>query len=363
MKTAEQILMKESLEKDEIIYLLSTQDKAERNLLLETAGRIRKEYVGRNVYLRGLIELSNICRKNCLYCGIRKDNKKVERYTLDDRQVIDTVRQALDSGFGSIVLQSGERTDKNFTSRVARLVRQIKEISGGKLGITLSCGEQAPETYREWFEAGAHRYLLRVETSSEELYYKWHPNDRVHEYSNRLISLEALKKTGYQVGTGVMIGAPYQGIETLAEDLLLFKELDIDMIGMGPYIPHEDTPVFDPEEDLPSPAERLELTLRMIALLRIIMKDVNIAAATALDVLAPSGRVMALLAGANVFMPNLTPGENAKKYALYRDKPYFEGLVSSAMEKVDEKIEPAGLKIVYDKWGDSPHFTRRVVIN
>jgi biotin synthase len=243
MYRAEQILKKESLEKDDIIYLLSTEDKAERRLLFEKADRIRKDYVGSSVYLRGLIELSNICRKNCFYCGIRKDNTKVERYTLDERQVIDTVRQAIDHGFSSIVLQSGERTDKRFTSGITRLVRHIKEISGGRLGITLSCGEQDPETYREWFEAGAHRYLLSIDTSSEELYYKWHPEDRIHEYSNRVKSLEALKKAGYQVGTGVMIGAPYQNIETLAEDLLFIREYDVDMIGMGPYIRHEDTPV------------------------------------------------------------------------------------------------------------------------
>jgi len=363
MNSAEQILLKESLEKDDIIYLLTTEDENERSLLFEKAAMVRKEYVGNNVYLRGLIELSNICRKNCFYCGIRKDNTKVERYTLEERQVIDTVRHAIDHGFSSIVLQSGERTDKRFTSGITRLVRHIKEISGGRLGVTLSCGEQDPETYREWFEAGAHRYLLRIETSSEELYYKWHPNDGIHEYSNRMRSLEALKNAGYQVGTGVMIGAPYQKIETLAEDLLFIREYDVDMIGMGPYIPHEDTPVYHTEEGLPSPADRLELSLRMIALLRVMMKDVNIAAATALDVLAPSGRAMALLAGANVFMPNLTPGENAKKYALYRDKPLFEGHIVSVLNEINEKIESGGLKIVYDKWGDSPHFSRRVVIN
>lgn len=363
MDKVEQIFLKETMEREDLIHLLTTKSDIERMKLFRKAAEVREEYVGNKVYLRALVELSNICRKNCYYCGIRKDNKKVVRYSLNDSEVLDIARHAWQSGYGSVVIQSGERTDKAFRNRITNLIRQIKILSNDKLGITLSCGEQDADTYREWFEWGAHRYLLRIESSTEELYYKWHPNDDTHSFSNRLKALESLRKIGYQTGTGVMIGAPYQTAENLADDLLFFRDFDIDMVGMGPYIPHEDTPMANLSDDYPSPTDRFELSQRMIALLRILMKDVNIAAATALEVLYPSGRAIALISGANVFMPNLTPAESAKNYTLYHDKPLNTDHADCAIIEMTEKIRPYNLKIVYEDWGDAPHFTRRVMKN
>jgi len=363
MDRIEQIFLKEILEKEDLVHLLSTHDDIERMKIFKKAAAIREEHVGNQVYLRGLIELSNICRKNCLYCGIRKDNKTITRYSLNDSEVLDIAQHAWQSGYGSLVIQSGERTDKAFRTRITNLIRQIKILSKDKLGITLSCGEQEADTYREWYEWGVHRYLLRVESSNEELYQRLHPADGSHSYSRRLNALETLKKIGYQTGTGVMIGVPGQKAEHLADDLLFFKDFDIDMVGMGPYIPHKDTPLYQANSEYPSPTERFELSQRMIALLRILMKDINIAAATALDVLYPSGRAIALISGANVFMPNLTPQENAKNYSLYHNKPVATDQADCSVVEMTEKIRPYNLKIVYEEWGDAPHYGRRILNN
>ncbi len=192
-----------------------------------------------------MIEFSNVCSKDCFYCGIRKSNSEVIRYTISDKEIFDACRFAWDNGFGSVVLQSGELSTPTFVKRVDHLLKEIKKLSNNELGITLSCGEQSKETYRRWFESGAHRYLLRIEASNRELYYKIHPNDKKHNFEQRLESLSFLKETGYQVGSGVMIGLPFQTIEDLADDLLFFKKIDIDMCGMGPYIEHENTPLVE----------------------------------------------------------------------------------------------------------------------
>ncbi len=316
----------------------------DRELFAEAAA-VRDRTIGGRVYLRGLIELSNRCRKNCLYCGIRSGMDGVGRYELTDEQVFAAVQRAWRAGYGSVVLQAGERVDEAFVGRVERLVRRIKRLSDGALGITLSLGEQAPQTYRRWFEAGAHRYLLRIEASSPELYRRIHPAD--HSYRERLHSLRVLREAGYQVGTGVMIGLPFQRVEDLADDLLFFKESDIDMCGMGPYIEAPGTPLAACSS-LWTRAERLQLALRMIALLRLLMPDINIAATTALHALHPRGRELGVEAGANVLMPNLTPEEGRGEYRLYDDKP---------MEDTDLRGFDAVLENV---WGDSPHFAARL---
>jgi len=343
------------------MHLLSTREEKEKHALYRKAYQVKKEHCGNVVYLRGLIELSNICRKDCNYCGIRKSNDHVDRYTLKDDEVIDLAMMAWRRDFGSIVIQTGERTDKVFIESLAGLISKIREQTEGTLGITLSCGEQDLETYQKWFDAGAHRYLLRVETTSEELFRKIHPDNEFHRYEDRFKALENLRKAGFQTGTGVMIGLPGQTVEDLADDLLFFKSFDIDMIGMGPYIPHDDTPMAGWKTRLLKPAERLELSLRMIATARIMLKDVNIAASTAMQALDPDGRIKAILAGANVYMPNMTPKIYAENYNLYEGKPAVRDNAMEIVRELEGRLKGLGEVIGYGKWGDSKHFFNRVI--
>jgi len=355
----DKILAKNHLTREDLVYLLSATEEKEKQSLFRKANQVKKQHSGNVVYLRGLIELSNICRKDCLYCGIRKGNDNVERYTLKDEDVLDLAMYAWRKDFGSIVIQSGERTDKVFVDGLAGLIRTIREKTDGQLGITLSCGEQDYETYQEWFDAGAHRYLLRIETTSEELFRKIHPDNEFHRFEDRFLALENLKKAGFQAGTGVMIGLPGQTMENLADDLLFFKSFDVDMIGMGPYIPHPDAPMGKWKARLLKPAERVELSLKMIALARIMLKDVNIAASTALQALDPDGRVKAILAGANVFMPNMTPKIFADNYHLYEGKPAVRDNSMEIVRELEVRLKGLGETVGYGKWGDSKHFFKR----
>jgi biotin synthase len=269
------------------------------------------------------------------------------------------VKYAYDNKFGSVVLQSGERMDNNFVESVERLLKKIKEMSNGELGITLSLGEQTEETYQRWFAAGAHRYLLRVEEADQELYKKLHPDDDNHRFSSRTDAIKLLRKVGYQVGTGVMIGLPFQTIENLADDLIFFRDIDVDMVGMGPYVEHEDTPLYQYKDIIPSKRERFLLAIKMVALLRIIMKDINIAATTALQTLDAFGREQALDAGANIMMPNLTPLKYRESYQLYEDKPGLDEEAEETKIKLENRIIKAGYTIGYNEWGDSKHFKLR----
>jgi len=244
----------------------------------------------------------------------------------------------------------------SFVKRVENLLKKIKQLSNNELGITLSCGEQTRETYRRWFENGAHRYLLRIEASNPELYHKIHPNNDKHSFEKRLEALQLLRETGYQVGTGVMIGLPFQTFDDLAGDLLFLKEMDIDMCGMGPYIEHEQTPLFQFKHLLKTKQERFDLALNMIAVLRLMMFDINIAAATALQAIDPAGREKALAVGANIIMPNLTPCNYRKDYLLYEDKPCLDEDAELCRNCLEARIELAGGEIGYGEWGDSKHF-------
>lgn len=312
--------------------------------LFARAVELRDRTIGDLVSVRGLIEVSNRCIKNCYYCGIRGGNQSVERYELTDKQVYEAAHAAWKAGYGSVVMQAGERTDQVYVQRIEKLVKGIKSLSYGDLGITLSLGEQSEETYRRWFEAGAHRYLLRIETTSSELYGRLHPAD--HLFEKRREALEMLRRTGYQVGTGVMIGLPGQTVENLADDLLALREWDIDMCGMGPYLEHPEA-VLPPAEPNYTPEQRFRMGLGMIALLRHLMPDLNIASTTALHALHPKGREMGVAAGANVIMPNLSPGEVRKSYKLYDNKPLAD-------------MDLSGFNVALDgSWGDSRHFYGR----
>jgi len=354
----ERALTKKNLTRDDMRELLSLRDPDDLRRLYAKAYEVKKEHVGTTVYLRGLIELSNFCEKNCYYCGIRKGNHSVKRYSMKEHEILEACEHALEWGYGSVVLQAGERTTKNFASFIENVILRIKDISSGGLGITLSLGEQSMETYRCWFDAGAHRYLLRIETSNEDLYGKMHPAD--HRFALRLECLSALRHIGYQVGTGVMIGLPDQTIEDLADDILFFKEIDADMIGMGPYIPHRDTPMagWHGESRIPV-KDSIDLALKMIAVTRIALPDVNIASTTALQALSETGRELGLIAGANVIMPNLTDVRYRNAYRLYDNKPCCDENADECRTCLESRIKGIGETIGYHRWGDSPHFLRR----
>ncbi len=346
------------MDRKQIIQLLQTKGEA-RTALLKRSQDVKVKEVGKKVYFRGLIEFSNVCAKDCLYCGIRKGNDKVIRYQAKDEEILEACRFAWENNFASVVLQSGELSSSAYVKRVDKLLQKIKQLSNNELGITLSCGEQTRETYRRWFESGAHRYLLRIESSNPDLYYKIHPKNEIHSFEKRVEALGFLKETGYQVGTGVMIGLPFQTYEDLANDLLFLKKLDIDMCGMGPYIEHEDTPLYKHRHLLKTKQERFDLALNMIAVLRILMPDINIAAATALQAIDPAGREKALAVGANVIMPNLTPTAYREEYQLYEDKPCLDEDAELCRNCLEARIHVAGAEIGYGEWGDSKHFLSR----
>jgi biotin synthase len=362
-KVLNEILHKSELTREELKYLLSLKDPEDRKTMFARAYSIKAALIGRKVNFRGLIEYSNVCSKDCLYCGIRCSNKKKQTYELSEEEVLDAVKYAIEARFGSVVLQSGEISNKPHTKKITNLIRKIKELSNNKLGITLSLGEQSEETYREWFEAGAHRYLLRIEVSNPALYSRLHPNNVKHDYQYRLDCLKLIKKVGYQVGTGVMIGLPYQTIDDLVDDLLFIKDFDVDMVGMGPYIEHPETPLYEYRHLLMPKKERFELALNMIAVLRILMEDINIASTTALQALDKEGREKGLMAGANIVMPNITPVIYREGYKLYEDKPGTDETPQQSLKKLESQINKAGDTVAYDEWGDSHHFENRKLGN
>lgn len=293
------------LDKEEIVRRL--KDDAGQDELLAKADKVRHDYVGDEVHLRGLIEFSNICRNNCLYCGIRRDNAHLCRYRMDEEELIETARRGVALGFKTIVMQSGEDMYYN-TERMCRIVETIKKFD---VAVTLSIGERTYKEYKAFREAGADRYLMRIETTDKDLYHKLDPN---MSWQKRYECLLMLKELGYELGSGCMVGLPEQSIESIADDLLFLKELEVDMAGIGPFIPHHHTPLKD------ATGGTLDLALRTMALMRLLLPDINIPATTAMESLHPQGRIKALKSGANVVMPNITEGEYRKLYELYPGK-------------------------------------------
>ncbi len=359
MKDLKPIIEKMDFSAPEIAEILDSSEAEDLEMLLAKAYTVKNSFFGENIYLRGLIELSNYCNCNCLYCGIRNDNKKIERYLIEDDDVLNIVRFALKKKLNGIVIQAGEIRSKEFTSRITSLLSKIFKITGDDFRITLSLGEQSSDVLNEWFEAGARRYLLRIETSSESLFKKIHPSDYKHSFRSRLKCLDEIRKTGYQTGTGVMIGLPFQTNQDLANDIIFMKYNEIDMIGMGPYIVHPDTPLYE-YKNLILPAEnRFELSLKMIAIARIMMPYVNIASATALQSLDTFGREKGLKAGANVLMPNITPAGFKQKYILYHNKPYKDDSPEDSIKTMESKAGLFGEKFIYDDYGDSRQYILR----
>jgi len=347
------------LSRGELVSLLSITDTAELRSLYDCAYFVKERHVGKRAYFRGIIECSNICVKDCYYCGIRKSNNEVERFLMDEDEIFREAIWTYEADYGSCVIQSAERTDNGYIAMIERVVSRIKEATEGKLGITLSLGEQTEKTYRRWFKAGAHRYLLRVETTNPALYARIHPAD--HLLEERKKCLAALRRVGYQVGTGMMIGLPGQTVEDLANDVLYLKEIDIDMVGMGPYIPHRNTPMgwaLPPYSD-EQKAASLQLGLKMIAVTRIVLRDINIAAATALQALEYTGREQGLRCGANVIMPNVTAAQFRQQYQLYDDKPCTDENSLMCRGCLSGRIRAIGETVGFGEWGDSPHFKKR----
>ena len=359
-----EVLQKEKFSKEDLLFLMNLKDQEDLDSLYKAAYQVKVEYVKPKAYYRGLIEFSNRCIKNCLYCGIRAENDSVERFDMTQEEILRMAQWAHDNQYGSVTLQSGERTDESFVSFVEDTIKKIKQIGDGSLGLTLCLGEQSRETYERWFQAGGHRYLLRIETTNPELYQKIHPDNDLHRFEKRVECLKTLKEVGFQVGTGVMIGLPGQTAEDLVNDILFYEKMDIDMIGMGPYVVHRETPMGKEviAADLDSDEmkkERFELGLKMVAITRLYLKDVNIAATTALQALNPLGREMGLKAGANILMPIITIDEHRAKYQLYDDKPCIDDNADKCKVCLTGRVMSVGDEVGFAEWGDSPHFSRK----
>ena len=297
------------LKADEIVFLLKSGNSEK---IFARADKIRKEYVGDGVHLRGIIEFSNYCKRQCLYCGIQSQNSRIARYRMTVNEIIETAAAALPFNYKTVVLQSGE--DNHYTDdMICEVVSKIKKMG---FAVTLSIGEKTYEQYKKYREAGAERYLLKDETSDSELYNTLDPNMSFHKRIECQINL---KKLGYEVGSGIMVGLPVQTLESIANDIIFFKKMDYDMIGISPFIPHPDTVLGD--SDIPS----LDLVKKVVAITRIVTKDTNLPVTTAFSILGKdkfkeSPYLSMLKAGANVIMPNITPLKYKMNYELYPDK-------------------------------------------
>ncbi|MBO5329221.1 MAG: [FeFe] hydrogenase H-cluster radical SAM maturase HydE [Anaerotignum sp.] len=324
------------LSKEEWTQLIEGRTKELAEFLFERAREVRHAHYGREVYIRGLIEFTNYCRNDCYYCGIRKSNSCLSRYRLTEEEILSCCRNGYELGFRTFVLQGGE--DGWFTrERTTALIRRIHE-EFPDCAITLSVGEREREEYQEYFDAGANRFLLRHETADEEHYRYLHPAEL--SLKHRKECLWNLRHIGYQVGSGIMVGSPGQTAEHLAEDLLFLQELQPHMVGIGPFIPHKDTP-FKEEK-----AGTLELTLFLLGLVRLMLPKVLMPATTALSTIHPDGRKMGILSGANVVMPNLSPQENRKLYSLYDNKRCMGDEAAEGLAMLRAEMEEIGYEIV-----------------
>jgi biotin synthase len=332
------------MERKQITEWLRTEDETVLEELWRMADEVRRSTVGDEVHLRGLLEISNICARNCGYCGLRAGNSALERYRMPEDEIMECVREAVSYGYGTVVLQAGEDAGIK-KDWVSSLIRGIK--SETELAVTLSLGERSSEEYREWKESGADRYLLRFETSNRELYDSIHPPVS-EKRSDRIEILRELKSIGYEAGSGVMIGIPGQTYEDLSNDILLFRELDLDMIGVGPYIPHHETPLGQNNENLlaskRSQVPNTELmTYKVIALARLVCPAANIPSTTALATLnTNSGRELGLSRGANIVMPNMTPRKYRSMYEIYPAKACIDETAADCRACMHRRILSIG---------------------
>ncbi|MCR2033340.1 [FeFe] hydrogenase H-cluster radical SAM maturase HydE [Anaerofustis stercorihominis] len=333
---------KQTLKKDEFIYLINNRNEETDEYLFNLARKRREEYYGKDVYIRGLIEFTNYCKNDCYYCGIRCSNKNADRYRLTKEEILLCAKEGYNLGFRTIVLQGGEDpyfTDEKMVDIISTLRKSYPDCA-----ITLSIGEKSYDSYKKYYDAGANRFLLRHETADSNHYSKLHPASLSLE--NRKKCLYDLKDIGYQVGTGFMVGSPYQSAENLADDLLFIKELNPEMVGIGPFIAHKDTPFKDKKNG------SFELTLFLLGIIRLMIPTVLLPATTSLATIDKMGREKGILAGANVVMPNLSPMNVRKKYMLYDGKVSTGDEAAESLNHLKESMKKIGYEVVVDR-GDN----------
>ncbi len=341
----EKLYATHSLSRDEYAVLISDSDTKTARYLSEKAVKVREEIYGKDVYIRGLIEISNYCKNNCLYCGIRRDNKICQRYRLEKSDILDCCDDGYELGFRTFVFQGGEDnyyTDDFLTDLITSVKKRYPDCA-----ITLSLGERSYDSYEVLKNAGADRYLLRHETANKAHYEALHPKEM--SYENRMRCLSDLRSLGYQVGCGFMVGSPHQTLENIANDLKFIEEFQPEMCGIGPFIPQSDTPFGQ------FPAGSVELTCRLLSIIRLIKPNILLPSTTALGSIDPFGREKGILAGANVVMPNLSPTSVRKKYALYNNKASDGAESAQSKETLRQRIESVGYHIVTDR-GDIKKF-------
>lgn len=328
---------------EEFVALLNNNSLELRTELAKHATLAKQQYFGNQVYIRGLIEFTNHCKNDCYYCGIRCGNPNITRYRLTKEDILSCCQNGYQLGFRTFVLQGGEDAYYN-DERMTDIVSSIRKTFPD-CAITLSLGERSYESYKQLYDAGANRYLLRHETANETHYNKLHPDSM--SYQNRMNCLQYLKDIGYQVGCGFMVGSPFQTAETLAEDLLFIQEFHPDMVGIGPYLSHKDTPFCDKDDG------SLEDTLLLLSILRLMRPDLLLPATTALGTIASDGREQGILSGANVIMPNLSPATVRQQYSLYDNKACFGNEAAEALEDIQKRLQTIGHTIAITR-GDAP---------
>lgn len=335
----DQLRLNKTLSKEAFFDLLTNLTDDDREYLYAQAREVAQSVYGNKIFIRGLIEVSNYCKNDCFYCGIRKGNQNVERYRLYKADIMECCQEGYALGFRTFVLQGGEDlyyNDEIMCDIISSIRKRYPDCA-----ITLSLGEKSKETYQKYYEAGANRYLLRHESGNASHYAKLHPKDMHLE--TRIQCLYDLKAIGFQCGSGVMVGSPFQKIEHLVEDILFLEKLQPAMIGIGPYLPHKDTPFHDQKKG------SLTLTLDLLAILRLAHPAALIPSTTALATIAATGRQKGVLAGANVVMPNLSPLSHRKQYSLYNDKACMNAEAKEGLSILKEQMEQIGYQVVEER--------------
>lgn len=338
LNLSKKLISEKALSHEEFVFLIDNRNDEITELLREEAVRLRKEIYGNKVYIRGLIEISNICKNDCYYCGIRKSNKNCDRYRISPEEILECCDEGYALGMRTFVMQGGEDaffSDDTVCGIVSKIKRRHPDCA-----VTLSLGERSRDSYKKLYDAGADRYLLRHETANKEHYGMLHPQKM--SYDERIRCLYDLKEIGYQVGCGFMVGSPFQTTENIANDLLFIKEFQPDMCGIGPFIPHKDTDFAD------KCAGSIELTCFLLSVIRILKPNLLLPSTTALGSLHPKGREMGILSGANVVMPNLSPQSVRKKYALYNNKLSDGAESAQSIEALKNRMSQIGYEIVTD---------------
>lgn len=328
-----------SLSAEEYVYLIENRTEESAQILAEKADKVRRSIYGNAVFIRGLIEISNFCKNDCLYCGIRRSNKNCDRYRLVKEDILECCREGYVLGFRTFVLQGGEDAYFN-DDKLCDIVKSIKQ-NHPDCAVTLSLGERSAESYRRLYEAGADRYLLRHETADSEHYAMLHPKEM--SFRTRMDCLKKLKEIGFQTGCGFMVGSPFQTTAMIAKDLEFIEKFKPDMCGIGPFVPHKDTPFKDER------GGTAELTCYLLSIIRLIHPPVLLPSTTALGTIDENGREKGILAGANVVMPNLSPGSVRKKYELYNNKLSDGDESAQSKENLAKRIEKIGYRIVTDR--------------